>query len=110
MGDNPELETLKKCSDKLAKALKGLTSNSSFVYFLNNEGFIEDGDVDRILAAVTVLTPEQKAQELVKLIKERVDQEPQDYHKLMAEFKKRGKHCEPIVKILEAEYAKQKGS
>ena len=61
---NLELETVKKCSAKLALALRGI--DGGFVYFLNNEGFISDEDLNRILEPVSVLTAAQKAEELVR--------------------------------------------
>ena len=86
-------------------ALKNV--DEGFVYFLRNEGFISDNDVDSILNPVAVLTVAQKAQELVKLIKDRVELSSDSYRTLVAKFKLMGRRYEPIVKILEGEYAKQ---
>ena len=81
--------------------------DDNFIYFLNNEGFITGDDVNSILNPVSILTAAQKAQKLVRLIKDRVELSPESYGVLIAELKRRGKRCEPIVKILEEEYAKQ---
>ena len=103
---NLELETIKKCSAKLALALRDI--GADFIYFLNNEGFITDDDVNSILNPVSVLTAAQKAQELVRLIKESVELSPESYGVLIAELKHRGRRCKAIVRLLGEEYTKQK--
>ena len=79
--------------------------DEGFIYFLNNEGFISNDNVNSIQNPVTILTAAQKAQELVKLIKDRVELCPESYGVLIAELRRR---CKSIVKLLGEEYAKQK--
>lgn len=106
--DSPELKTLKKCSYKLLTALKG--DHSQLVYFLAAEGFFSDGEAEKVLNPVSLLDEEKKAGELVKWIKNRVEQDSGGYHTLMRWFEAAGNHYSPIVKILNEEFARQGGT
>jgi hypothetical protein len=105
MSGSPELRTLRECTSQLETALRGL--ESGLVHFLNREGFFSDEVQEKILNPVSTFTVEQKARELVSWIKHRVGQHPPSYHVLLGTLKEGGKHYEPIVGILEAEYLKQ---
>ena len=103
--DSPDLRTLKACTPQLETALKGL--DSGLVHFLNQEGFISDHVVDDVLNPQSMLTEADKAGELVKWIKNRVKKDPPSYHELLERLKQSDNLYKPIVKILEAEYARQ---
>jgi hypothetical protein len=100
-----ELRTLKACTSQLETALEGL--DKDLVHFLNQEGFINDVVHNHILSPVTLLRADQKAGELAKWIIHRVKQHPPSYHVFLGRLKLSGKVYEPIVGILEAEFAKQ---
>ena len=108
--DSPELRTLKVCTFQLKAALKRL--DRELVHFLNQEGFINADDVEEVLSPRSILTESPQsilteadnACELVKWIKNRVKLDPPSYHVLLGGLKRSGY---AIVKILEAEYAKQ---
>lgn len=106
--DSPELKTLKKCSYKLLTALKG--DHRQLVYFLAEKGFFSDGEAEKVLNPVSMLDEEKKAGELVKWIKNRVEQDSGGYHTLMRWFEAAGNHYSPIVKILNEEFARQGGT
>ena len=103
--DSPELRTLKACTLQLQTALEVL--DSQLVYFLHHSDFITDYVMEEVLGPPTVLTEAHKARELVRWIKNRVKQDPPSYHVLLGELKQSGNLYKPIVKILEAEYARQ---
>jgi hypothetical protein len=103
--DSPELRTLKECTPQLETALKGL--ESGLVHFLNREGFIVDDVEEKILNPVTQLTDMNRAGELVMWIRHRVTQHPPSYHVLLDWLKEGGKHYQPIVSIMEAEFLNQ---
>ena len=103
--DSPELRTLKACTPQLETALKGL--DSGLVHFLNHNNFITDNVMDKVRNPVTMLTEDDKAWELVKWIKNKVKQDPPSYHVLLGRLKQSGSLYKSIVKILEAEYARQ---
>lgn len=106
--DSPEFKTLKKCSYKLQTALKG--DHTQLVYFLAEKGFFSDGEAEKILDPVSMLDEGKKAGELVKWIKNRVEQDSGGYHTLMRWFEAAGNHYSPIVKILKEEFARQGGT
>jgi hypothetical protein len=105
VSDSPELRTLKECTLQLETALRGL--ERGLVHFLDGKGFFIDGAAEKILKPESLLTVEQKAGELVTWIKHRVEQDPPSYHVLLNRLKEDGKHYEPIVGVLEAEFSKQ---
>lgn len=77
------------------------------MHFLNMEGFFGDAFTERILNPVTLLTEEDKAGELVKMIRLRVSQDPSSFHILLHRLKLSGKLYMPIVQKLEEEFQKQ---
>jgi len=101
MSESPELKAIKKCAPNLERALKGL--DRDLVHFLNDEGFISDEVLNKVLNPVSVWSEDDKATELVKWIRNRVKQDPASFHTLLAWFKARGKYYEPIMMALEAE-------
>jgi hypothetical protein len=100
-----ELKTLEKCTPQLETAFKEVERD--LVHFLLDECFISSDVHDEVLEPRTLLNKSEKAGKLVKSIKNRVKQDPSSYHTLIDELKRRGRRCDPIVKILEEEYNKQ---
>jgi hypothetical protein len=103
MSDSPEFRTLKECTSQLETALKRI--DGDLVHFLNRKAFIDDDVEDRALDPVTLLTEAQKARDLVKGIKQLVKMDPPSYHVLLGRLKEGGKYYEPIVRILEKQFA-----
>ena len=102
MSESPELQTVKKCVQQLETAFRGL--DRRLVQFLNQNGFITESIQERLLNPVSALTEEQKAGELVKWIKNRIEQDCTSFHVLVDRLKQDGKHYQPVVDTLEAEY------
>ena len=98
----PELEAIKRCAPDLESALKN--TDRKLVYFLNQEGFINDDDCDEILDQRSMLTAAQKAGKLVKSIKNRVKQDAKSFHVLLDRFKQDGTLYGPIIKKLTSNY------
>ena len=102
MVDSLELKTLEKCTSQLEKAL--IVLDRELVHFLKEECFIP-GDVrDDVLEARSMLARGQKAGELVKWIKHRVEQDPESYYVLVDRLKKEDKLYKPILKTLDEEH------
>lgn len=95
-----ELKTVRQCTSELETALMGC--DRELVHFLEMEGFISSGVRDEILNPRSILTEAQKAVELVRWIRNRVDQESGSFHILVNHLKKSGKFYRPIVEKLEA--------
>lgn len=102
MSDSIELKTIKKCASQLETALVGL--DSKLVHFLQEEGYITDDVHDRILNPASLLGRSDKASELVKWIRNRIQLHSESYHMLINWFRKNGKLYQPIVNILELEF------
>ena len=93
------------CTPQLETALWGL--DRELVHFLNQEHFINDDVEDKVLNPRSMLTEADNALELLKWIKNRVKQDPPSYHVLLGRLKQSGNLYKPIVKQVEAEYARQ---
>ena len=100
-----EFKTVKKCTVALETALKGLDRN--MVDFLYQKGFITDDVCDQVLNGVSLLSPADKAHELVKGIKNRVKQDKGRYFVLVGGLTQGGVLYQSIVNILAVEYQKQ---
>ena len=96
---------MKNCSQELFTALK--RPERKLVYFLRTKGVFGDDTLEEIL--VSLKDPET-SDKLMQLIKDRVYLDPQMFHELVAWFKKEGELYAPIVRILEAEFARQQHS
>ena len=104
MEDSVEFKTVKKCIVPLETALKGLDRN--MVDFLYQNGFITDDVYDQVRSAKTLLSPADKAYELVKGIKNRVKQDKESYL-LLVNWLTEGAMYQPIVNTLTEEYQRQ---
>ena len=107
MEDSTEFKTVKRCTRPLETALKGLDSN--MVDFLYQNGFIPDDNYDQIRSAKTLLSPADKAYELVKGIKNRVKQDKGSYIVLVGGLTQGGVLYQPIVNTLTEEYQRLVG-
>ena len=105
MEDSVEFKTVKKCILRLETALKGLDRN--MVDFLYQNGFITDDVCDQVLNRVTLLSAADKAHELVKGIKNRVNQDKRSYFVLVGGLTQGGVLYQPIVTTLAEEYQRQ---
>ena len=105
MSDSLELKTIKKCAPMLETALVGL--DSKFVHFLQEEGYITDDVHDKILNPASLMSGLDKASELVKWIRNRVQLHSESYYMLITWFRKNGKLYQPIVDILELEFNRE---
>ena len=103
-----ELKTLRACTGQLETALK--REERDLVHFLNVSGFISEDVYDIVLNPLSMLSEVQKAGELVKGIKWRVEQDRASYHELVAKLKDFGKVYKPVLRALEAEHTRQLGS
>ena len=100
--DSLELKTLEKCTLQLEKALLGL--DRELVHFLKEECFILGNVRDEVLEARSMVPNAQKAGELVKWIKNRVQQDPESYYVLVDRLKKDDKLYKPILNTLDEEH------
>ena len=105
MEDSVEFKTVKRCTVALETALKGLDRN--MVDFLYQNGFITDDVCDQVLSTKTLLSPADKAYELVKGIRNRVIQDKGSYSVLVGGLTQGGVLYYPIVKKLAGTYQKQ---
>ena len=99
MSDSVELYTLRQCTPKLEKA--GLEGDRDVLHFLNRNGFVNDRKYFDILDPYSKLSESQKSGEIVKWIKQRVEQDPNSYHELVCYLGTREGHYQPILKRLE---------
>lgn len=105
MSDSVELKTVKMCRQQLETALMGL--GKKLVCFLSQKGFITDEDHEKICNPESFLSEADKAGIIAKRIVNRIQQDSDDYHKLVHWFKLAGIHYQPIVNTLDAEYKRQ---
>ena len=109
MSDSIELNTVKQCTSELEGA--GLERDRDLIHFLNREDFMHDREQEDILNPRSLLSEDQKAGEIVKWIKHRVQQDPSSYHKLIRQLSACEQRYQPIVKKLEeCRKALQQGS
>ena len=109
MCDSIELKIVKQCTSELEGA--GLERDRALIHFLNREAFMNDKEHENILDPRSMLREDQKAGEIVKWIKHRVQQDPSSYHKLICQLSACEQRYQPIVKKLEeCRKALQQGS
>lgn len=101
-----ELMTLEKKTPALVIALK--RPEGEVVHFLQQEGFFSEKVYKNIVASQG--DEEDKAGELVSLIKDRVKLDSTSYHTFVRQLELYGNRFQPILKILGEEYARLRGS
>ena len=107
MADSKEYLSLRNCSGPLETALKG---DRYVVYYLNKEGFVSDDMCDDLLNPRSLLTPAQKAEQLVAKIRDRVKWSAQEYHKLVGHLSQNRRQYGSIVDTLNTEYSRLGGT
>jgi hypothetical protein len=100
-----ELRTIISSTPQLEIAFTNL--EREMVHFLNHENFINNGVYNEVLRPGSVWTEEQMAGELVRGVRNRVQQDPRSYNTLVNELERYGNRYQPILSQLEAEYARQ---
>ncbi len=101
-----EYKTLLQCTKKLEIALK---SDRNILNFLNLEGFIKPSIYEDVNNPKSLLSASEKAGLLVTGIKDKVELNPKNYHKLMRHFHQDRRMYGDIADILDEEYCKQGG-
>ncbi len=96
-----EYNTLVNCTDKLVIALH---SDNLILNYLDREGFVKPNNYEEVSNPKSMLSPNQKAGLLVAGIKDKVELNPQNYHKLMTYFRRDRRRYGDIADILDEEY------
>ena len=100
-----EYEVMLQCTDKLVISLK---RDTDICHRLLRKGLISENTHESATASRSVFNPSEKAQEVVKELRDKVQLNKENYHLLMGELRGR-KYYNDIVQILDREYAKLKG-
>ncbi len=101
-----EYRTIIHCTEELETAL---LSDRAILLFLKGEGFIEPNVYDDVTNPKSLLSASEKAGLLVTGIKNKVDLNPKNYHKLMRHFHQDRRMYGDIADIMDKEYLKQGG-
>ncbi len=101
-----EYITIVNCTAKLVIALR---SDTSILHYLDREGFIKPNIYEDVSNSKSLLSASQKAGLLVAGIKDKVELNPKNYHKLMRHFHQDRRMYGDIADILDHEYRKQGG-
>ena len=101
MEESREYNTLVKCTRQLETALRG---DRDIAHYLYEESFLKKDDYDDVIDPNSRLSRVDKAGVLVTAIKEKVELNHDNYHKLVKYFHSNRKKYEDIVKILDKEY------
>ncbi len=101
-----EYITLVNCTAKLVIALR---SDTSILHYLDREGFIKPNIYEDVNNPKSMLSASEKAGLLVSGIKDKVELNPKNYHKLMRHFHQDRRLYGDIADILDEEYRKQGG-
>ena len=103
MADSAELNTILSCATSLETAFR--KADSDLVHFLLDEGFISEDVHDHILNPGAIL---DEGEELVMLIQNKVEQDPNSYHVLVHYFMISGEPYQAILHTLMGEYVTQR--
>ena len=96
-----EHSTIVKCNRELEIAFK---SDRDIAQFLLQQGFITQERYDEVDNPKSNLTDAQKASMLVTAIRDRVELNPRNYHKMVNHLHKNIIRYGDIIEILEKEY------
>ena len=102
MADSAELNIIVSCTTELKSALRGV--DSDLVHFLRDEEFISEEVHDHILNSGS------KVEDLVMLIRSRVEQDPMCYHVLVQYFAANVESYQAILRTLGAAYITQRAA
>ena len=103
MADSAELNTIVSCTIELESALRGV--DSDLMHFLRDEEFISKEVHDHIVNPGSIL---DEGEDLVMLIRSRVEQDPMCYHVLVQYFVAHGEPYQAILRTLGAAYITQR--
>ena len=101
MEESKEYSTIVKCSRKLEIALK---SDRNIALFLLQQGFITQERYDEVINPKSNLTDAEKASMLVTAIRDRVELNPRNYHKVVDHLHQNIIRYGDIVEILDQQY------
>ncbi len=97
-----EYKTLVRCASQFASALH---SDRDIPHYLHANDFLTEDIYDDVISPRCMLTPSDKACELVSGIRRRVKQSPTDFHKLIGYLRENGSRYRDILKLLEETYS-----
>ena len=98
MAESKEYSTIVKCRRKLEIALE---SDRDIAQFLLQQGFITQERCDEVINPKSNLTDADKASMLVTAIRNRVELNPRNYHKVVDHLRQNTKRYGDIVEILD---------
>ena len=101
MAESKEYSTIVKFSRKLEIALK---SNRDIAQFLHEQGLLTTDDYDVVSSPTSRLSPAEKSSILVTAIRDRVELNLRNYHKLVNHLRQNIKRYGDIIEILDKEY------
>ena len=101
MEESKEYSTIVKCRRKLEIALE---SDRDIAQFLFQQGFITQERYDEIINPKSILTDADKASMLVTAIRNRVELNPRNYHKVVNHLRQNTIRYGDIVEILDQQY------
>ena len=101
MAESKEYSTIVKCSRDLEIVLE--ESNKDIAKFLFQQGFISKERHDEVINPKSLLTGADKASMLVTTIRNRVELNPRNYHKVV-DYMRQNIIFRDVVAILDAEY------
>ena len=101
MAESKEYSTIIKCGRKLEIALE---SDKDIALFLLQQGFITQERYDEVINPKSFLTDADKASMLVTAIRNRVELNPRNYHKVVNHLRQNIIRYGDIVEILDQQY------
>ena len=101
MEESKEYSTIVKCRRKLEIALE---SDRDIAQFLLQQGFITQERYDEVINPKSNLTDADKASMLVTAIRNRVELNPRNYHKVVDHLRQNIIRYGDIVEILDQQY------
>ena len=101
MAESKEYSTILNCNRKLEIALK---SDRDIALFLLQQGFITQERYDEINNPKSNLTDDAKASMLVTAIRDRVELNPRNYHKVVDHLRQNMIRYGDIIEILDQQY------
>ena len=104
MAESKEYSTIVNCKRKLEIAFK---SDRDIAHFLLQQHFIAQEYYDEFDNPKSTLTVAEKASMLVTAIRDRVELNPRNYHKVINHLHQNIARYEDIIEILDEEYCRK---
>ena len=101
MAESKEYSTIVKCRRKLEIALE---SDRDIAQFLLQQGFITQERYDEVINPKSSLTDADKVSMLVTAIRNRVELNPRNYHKVVDHLRQNIIRYRDIIEILDKQY------